>query len=212
MLPRNTDMASGFKADAQGFLIGEVIENGRDLLRAASQSQAVLKDIRYDVKAIARAVGVQVNTSSRSSGSSRPPPAARVPMGAQRTLGGNYIGGPRPVTTAARTVAATSRAMSAHAAVVFAQPRGSNGLVHRWAASRVAAARRSVMPMVTPRRPAARHRHRAVRPVRSAGRRRARCAERCACGRHSMRPRTLRRGAQRTHSRVGWQKRRCSDE
>ncbi|MGJ7552639.1 hypothetical protein ACSFBI_01470 [Variovorax sp. RB3P1] len=120
--------ASGLKADAQGFLIGEVIENGRDLLRLTQQSQAVLKDLRTDMKAVARAIGVQVSTNVRTS---RPAPMPRVPSGVQRTLGGNAISSAaRPVvfTSSARGgPASSSSSARTSAPVVIAQPRAANG-------------------------------------------------------------------------------------
>ena len=54
-----------FKSDAQGFLVGELLEGGRDMLRVQQQSASVWKAIRTDVKAIARAVGVQQATAKR---------------------------------------------------------------------------------------------------------------------------------------------------
>ena len=61
-------MASSFQHDAQGFLVGEFIENGRDLLRSQQQGIAIWKTIRTDVKAIARAMGAQVSTSMLGQG------------------------------------------------------------------------------------------------------------------------------------------------
>jgi hypothetical protein len=121
-------MASGLRADAQGFLIGELIESGRDLLRATEQSQVVLKDLRTDVKAIARAIGVQVSTNVRTS---RPAPMPRVPSGVQRTAGGNVASsGPRPVvfSTAVRGAPSSrSGGVRTSAPVVISQPRAANG-------------------------------------------------------------------------------------
>lgn len=119
-------MASGFKSDAQGFLIGEVIENGRDLMRAQQQGIAIWKTIRSDVKAIARAVGAEVSNNVRLS---RPGAAPRAPV-STRTSGGNYVGGPRAtVAQPARRSAPAQRTAVARAAgaVVVAQPRGANG-------------------------------------------------------------------------------------
>lgn len=83
-------MASGIQHDAQGFLVGEVINNGRDLLRLQSQGVAIWKEIRIDVKAIARAVGAQVSNNIRTS---RPGAVPRATSVAGRTIGGNYVGG-----------------------------------------------------------------------------------------------------------------------
>ncbi|MDQ0591000.1 hypothetical protein [Variovorax paradoxus] len=59
--------SSSFKHDDQGFLVGELIETNRDLMRLQQQGVAVWKTIRTDVKAIARAVGAQVATTNRVS-------------------------------------------------------------------------------------------------------------------------------------------------
>lgn len=120
-------MASGFKADPQGFLIGEVLENGRDLMRLQGQSYAVLKDIRTDVRAIGRAVGAQVASTIRTS---RPGVAPRAPASAaMRTAGGNYTGGRRAAvaTPAARGAPAQRGVTSARANVAVTQPRSANG-------------------------------------------------------------------------------------
>lgn len=58
-----------FKADPQGFLVGELIDAQRDLLAVQQQSLTVWRGVRSDVSAIARAMGV----SGRASRS----PAAR---------------------------------------------------------------------------------------------------------------------------------------
>lgn len=119
-------MASGFKSDAQGFLIGEVIENGRDLLRSQQQGIAIWKTIRTDVKAIVRAVGAEVSNNIRLS---RPGAAPRAPSVSTRTLGGNFIGGRAVVVTPRGRGAPAQRTAAARTAmsVVVAQPRASNG-------------------------------------------------------------------------------------
>lgn len=121
-------MASGFKSDAQGFLIGEIIENGRDIARFQQQGIAIWKSIRSDVKALRAAVDAQVSNTLRLS---RPGAAPRAASVGQRALGGNHVGGVRqtvaqPVgrSSLAQRVAGVTRST---AAVVVAQPRGSNG-------------------------------------------------------------------------------------
>ncbi|MGJ7607135.1 hypothetical protein ACSFA7_22560 [Variovorax sp. LT1R20] len=118
-------MASGFRHDAAGFLVGEIVESNRDLMRAQTQGVAIWKTIRNDVKAIARAVGAEVSNNVRMS---RPGAVPRAPS--VRTSGGNYVGGPRAAVAqpAARGAPAQRSAVSrASAAVVVAQPRGTNG-------------------------------------------------------------------------------------
>lgn len=120
-------MASGFQHDAQGFLIGEVINNGRDLMRAQQQGIQIWKTIRTDVKAIARAVGAQVSTNVRLS---RPGAAPRAPSMGQRTLGGNHVSGARQAVAqpVGRSAPAQRGASGARANVpVVAQPRATNG-------------------------------------------------------------------------------------
>lgn len=82
-----------FKSDAQGFLVGELVQSNRDILRSQQQGMSVWKAIRADVKSIARAMNVQVATVARVSQSS-----ARAPSG------------PRVVATpAGRTSSSASR-------------------------------------------------------------------------------------------------------
>ena len=62
-------MASSFKHDSSGFLVGELLDLNRELLDAQSAGNAVWRGIRSDVKAIARAVGAQVRkTQTQRSG------------------------------------------------------------------------------------------------------------------------------------------------
>lgn len=73
-------MASMFKSDAQGFLVGELVSSNRDILRSQQQGMGLWKGIRADVKAIARAVNSQVATVSRMSrpGAVQPRAAGRA--------------------------------------------------------------------------------------------------------------------------------------
>lgn len=59
-------MAS-IKYDEQGFPVGELLKSGKDLAAELEQQSALLRNIRTDVRNIARAVGVQVSQSRRSS-------------------------------------------------------------------------------------------------------------------------------------------------
>lgn len=120
-------MASGYKSDAQGFLVGEMIENGRDLMRLQGQSYAVLKDIRADVRAIGRAVGAQVASAVRAS---RPGATPRAPATTGlRTAGGNFTGGRRAqvATPTGRAAPAQRGGTNSRASVAVPQPRAANG-------------------------------------------------------------------------------------
>lgn len=111
-----------FKSDAQGFLVGELVETNRDILKSQQQGMGVWKAIRTDVKSIARAVGVQVATATRNNRSG-------APASGYRTIGGNFVGGQRPVATASRSnagAAGVQRTATARAAVALPQ-RGANG-------------------------------------------------------------------------------------
>ena len=57
-------MISTFKHDSQGFLVGELLDVNRKLLDAQAAGMAVWRGIRSDVKAIARALGVQARASA----------------------------------------------------------------------------------------------------------------------------------------------------
>ena len=81
-------MATTLKHDAQGFLIGEITDGNRDLLRGHQASMSLWKGIRSDVSAIARAIGVQTQVAARSR---QPGQVNATPV---RTAGGNYTGGP----------------------------------------------------------------------------------------------------------------------
>lgn len=100
-------MASSFKSDSQGFLIGEVIENGRDLMRMQTQSIGLWKNIRSDLRAIRHAVSTEVAANVRLS---RPSAAPRAVVA-------------RPVGRSAPS----QPSAIARASVVVAQPRGTNG-------------------------------------------------------------------------------------
>lgn len=110
-------MASGFKSDAQGFLVGELIENGRDLMRTQQQGVAIWKTIRADVKSIARAVGAEVATNIRTS---RPGAVPRAPSASPRQTVAYPVARGAPAPRSGASLRAT-------APVVIAQPRGTNG-------------------------------------------------------------------------------------
>jgi hypothetical protein len=110
-------MASGFKSDAQGFLVGELIENGRDLMRTQQQGVAIWKTIRADVKSIARAVGAEAATNIRMS---RPGAVPRAPSASPRQAAVYPVGRSAPAPRSGASPRAT-------APVVIAQPRGTNG-------------------------------------------------------------------------------------
>ena len=57
-------MISTFKHDSQGFLVGELLDVNRELLDAQAAGMAVWRGIRSDVKAIARALGMQARASA----------------------------------------------------------------------------------------------------------------------------------------------------
>jgi hypothetical protein len=105
-------MASGFKSDAQGFLIGEIVENGRDLMRSQQQGVAIWKTIRTDMKAIRAALDVQTSTNIRMSRAAATPRATAN----SRANGGQW-----------RVHGAASRGASMRPSVVVAQPRGAGG-------------------------------------------------------------------------------------
>lgn len=108
-------MAS-FKSDAQGFLVGELIENNRDLVQGQQQSIGIWRAIRADVKSIARGMNQAATRSSRAPYSSQAAvvvPAGRSSTGAAR---------------AGSALAATSRVGSRSGSTVVATPtRASNG-------------------------------------------------------------------------------------
>lgn len=56
-------MASIFKHDNQGFLVGELLDVNRELLNTQSAGMAVWRGIRSDVKAIAKVLGAQVRNT-----------------------------------------------------------------------------------------------------------------------------------------------------
>jgi hypothetical protein len=95
--------ASGFKHDAAGFLIGEIVEGNRDLARMQTQGIALWKDIRADMKAIRVALSAQAATTQRIS---RPGAVPRA-----------------PATTATRGAPTVARG----AAAVVTQPRAASG-------------------------------------------------------------------------------------
>lgn len=80
-------MAS-FNHDSQGFLVGELLQSSRDMLEAQQANLAVWRGIHSDVRAIARALGVQ-----RRSGGRRGGPGAGSTGGGAGAAGGSGAGG-----------------------------------------------------------------------------------------------------------------------
>lgn len=52
-------MATTLKHDAQGFLIGELLDGNRDLLRGQEASLQIWRAVQYDVRAIVKSLGVE---------------------------------------------------------------------------------------------------------------------------------------------------------
>lgn len=139
---------ANFKSDAQGFLVGELLDGNRDLLASQRSGVRVWREIRSDVKAIARAVGAQVATGRRASqpggvsrGSVDGRAGAGAGVGSQRATSpsgrsgpGGAAGQPRRAL-AARTSGASSRSVVAVASTsrdtkgrfVAGQSRGGAG-------------------------------------------------------------------------------------
>ncbi len=73
------------KSDAQGFLVGELIDANKDILSWQEAGTVVMKDIRRDVRAIARTLGVQgrstptQTTASRATATQTTAPRATPP-------------------------------------------------------------------------------------------------------------------------------------
>lgn len=129
-----------FKHDAQGFLVGEIIENGRDMLAAHQQSVNLWRAIRTDVRAISRAVGVQVATASRTSRPGVQAAIARAPANSQarssRTVGGNALqmqpvaqpaGRRSGVTSSAQRASSRTTARPSTSVAVAMPARGTDG-------------------------------------------------------------------------------------
>jgi hypothetical protein len=111
-----------FKSDSQGFLIGEVIKSGREAAQHQQQSIRVWSAIRSDVRAIARAMGLQAATTRRaanSPASARPVATpSRSGVRGARTAGGNHVGGAAGAavnTTRSPAVAIPGRSAAARA-------------------------------------------------------------------------------------------------
>jgi len=92
---------SSIAHDKQGFLVGDLVAGQRELLSQQRADAKVMKDVRTDVRAIARALGVSARASaSRAS-------AARVVEPAGRT---STVGGRSPVASSStRAVAPRAR-------------------------------------------------------------------------------------------------------
>jgi predicted chitinase len=93
---------TNFKSDRDGFLVGELIDGSRDLLAAQQRSASVQREIRNDVKSIARAMGVAVSNArranSQASGTCAP---SAAPM-QQRDSRGRFVAGRPAVSPSGR--------------------------------------------------------------------------------------------------------------
>lgn len=69
---------SNFKHDAQGFLVGELIEANKDLLASQSAGNGMLRRIRSDVSAIAKAMGAASRAGATTQKSSPSPSVRRA--------------------------------------------------------------------------------------------------------------------------------------
>jgi len=103
-----------FKSDAQGFLVGELLETNRNLLRTAERERATWRSIAADVTAIARALGVGRGRSAPAPGQ-RARGVAVSPAG--RGSGGRAAAAGQALSpdAARRQVAAVARAAVAAA-------------------------------------------------------------------------------------------------
>lgn len=91
-----------FKSDHDGFLVGELLDGSRDLLVAQQRSAAVQREIRNDVKTIARAMGVAVSNARRANNQAS---GARAPMAAPtqpRDGRGRFVAGRAAVSPSGR--------------------------------------------------------------------------------------------------------------
>ncbi|RZL65960.1 MAG: hypothetical protein EOP81_02270 [Variovorax sp.] len=109
-------MANGFKADAQGFLVGELLDNSRDLLRAQEQGLALWRDIRTEVANLSRALGGHPPSTPRKRshglaaaafvGGAVATPAGRRGIGSAPTIVSSPVGRQGPRSTGAVAVPA----------------------------------------------------------------------------------------------------------
>ena len=99
---------SSIKHDSQGFLIGELIESSKDMLASQQAGVGVMRGIRADVSAIARAMGLSARASSAAQAGRSPSPgnnrSVAEPAGrASRASLGHRSGGPQPATAVTRS-------------------------------------------------------------------------------------------------------------
>ena len=104
------------KHDAQGFLIGEVLDRNRDLMRLQESSMTLWRGIRTDVSAIARAIGVQTQAAARSHQPGQPNSSTPRAASSGRTAGGNNTSGPATPAGRGGIVAVGSPAAARRAA------------------------------------------------------------------------------------------------
>lgn len=114
-----------FKSDAQGFLVGELVETNRDILKAQQQGMGVWRSIRADVKAIVHALDVQVSNTIRATNSSSR--GVRGPYGPRATVAasGRSSSSGSPARASAATV--TSAGRSGGSGPTAMSSRGTNG-------------------------------------------------------------------------------------
>lgn len=124
-------MASlGFQADSQGFLTGTLVDTQRDLLRTQQQGLTLWRGIRSDVKALARAIGVQKGGTGIVV-----PAAPRASMGnvtSASSVARMPVATPAGRAGAARSAPAVAAAVQARSsprpvAVAGTQQRAANG-------------------------------------------------------------------------------------
>ena len=116
-------MTSTLKHDSAGFLVGDLLDVNRELLDGQSAGMAVWRGIRSDVKAIARALGVQVRTSGSSAKSQlrATSQSGRSASGPERDASGRFV---RQVATpAGRTGSSSSGSTSAQRTATSAAER-----------------------------------------------------------------------------------------
>jgi predicted chitinase len=125
---------SAFKSDAQGFLIGDLIDTSKDMLTEQRRAAPVWREIRNDVKSIARAVGVQGATTTARRASPPLGNSARRAMAPAQTVArpagrSGYVGSAgaaarsSSASGAARGTASVTTARDIHGRFIAGQKR-----------------------------------------------------------------------------------------
>ncbi|WP_374566034.1 hypothetical protein [Ideonella sp.] len=104
-----------FRGDAQGFLVGELLDTNRSLLRTTQQDRAIWRGISADVAAIARALGAKASAPGRALDAGRRRAASASAIGAVtvKPAGRGSSAGARPTNGAATAPGATGRPRAA---------------------------------------------------------------------------------------------------